>query len=56
MTVFVTKKETHFPQKYLAEWSIGNNGYSSWFYTIKEIKEYLASWNVKVIATNFKFR
>ena len=56
MEIFITKKENHFPQKYLAEWSIGDNGYSCWFCTQKDLKEYFASWNAKITATNFKLR
>lgn len=56
MEVRITKRVDHFPQKYLAEWSLSGLGYSCWFHTQKELMEYFASWNAKVIATNFKFR
>lgn len=56
MEVRITKRDDHFPQHYLAEWSIDGLGFSCWFHTQKELMEYFACWNAKVIATNFKFR
>lgn len=51
----VTKRTDHNP-KYLAEWSVGYNGYSQWFRTQKELLEYFRSWNAEIISTNFTLR
>ena len=56
MEVYITHRPDHFPQKYLAQWQIGGVGYQSWFHTQKEVFEYLARWNAKIIATNFDFK
>lgn len=46
MEVYIIKRPDHFPQKYLAEWSINGNAYSCWFYTQKEYKEYFSNCSI----------
>ena len=53
MTVYITKKPNG-KYKYLAEWTVKGNGYSQFFTTLKDLKEYTAEWGAKYIKTNFE--
>ncbi len=55
MVVNITRKY-HLPHRYLAEWSINGNGYTCWFDTQQELKDYFRSWDATLNPTNFILR
>ena len=54
ITVYITKKQ-HIKYEYLMNWTDPESGigFGDWFRSLKELKEYTASWNCEYINVNF---